>query len=248
MRAGFPALFFMKPILIIKAGTTFDLLRKTDGDFDDWIIAASGKSRQEFIVTPVYDNILLPQPDYISGVIISGSHANVTEKLPWMERILHWFNSAAKRNVPMLGICFGHQLLARAFGGKVGFNPGGLEIGTSEIQLMVTAKTDLLFNNLPSHFPAFTSHEQTVLKLPVEAENLAFSSKDKHQAFRLYENIWGVQFHPEFNCRISTAYITRHRKDLLNAQQDPAELITSCKDTEWGTHLLKQFVKIVENS
>lgn len=238
----------MKPILIIKAGTTFDSLKKTAGDFDDWIISASGKSRKDFIVTPVYDDILLPQPDYISGVIISGAHANVTEKQPWMERILHWFHSAAKRGIPMLGICFGHQLLARTFGGKVGFNPAGMEIGTSEIQLMAAAKTDALFKHLPARFPAFTSHEQTVLKLPAEAENLAFSDKEKHHAFCLKERIWGVQFHPEFNCRISTAYITRHQSELLAAGQDPSRLIASCNETEWGTLLLKQFVKIVENS
>ena len=238
----------MKPILIIKAGTTFDTLKRTAGDFDDWIISASGKVRRDYIVTPVYNNILLPQPDYISGVIISGSHANVTEKLPWMERITHWFKSAAHRNIPMLGICFGHQLLAKAFGGRAGFNPAGLEIGTSEIQLTAAAKTDLLFKHLPPRFPAFTSHGQTVLELPAEAENLAFSDRDKHHAFCLKENIWGVQFHPEFNCQISTAYISRHHKELLADKQDPSVLAASCKETEWGTLLLKQFVKIVENS
>ena len=238
----------MKPILIIKAGTTFNSLKEKTGDFDDWIISASGKSRREFIVTPVYDDILLPQPDYISAVIVSGSHANVTEKLPWMERIIYWCNSAAKRHIPMLGICFGHQLLARAFGGRAGFNPAGLEIGLSDIHLTAAAKSDALFNILPRRFPAFTSHEQTVLKLPADAEILAFSDKDKHHAFRLKENIWGVQFHPEFNCQISTAYISRHRNDLLADQQDPSGLIASCKDSEWGTLLLKQFVKIVENT
>ncbi len=237
----------MKPILLIKAGTTFDALKKTAGDFDDWIIAASGKLRRDFIVTPVYDNILLPQPDFISGVIISGSHANVTEKLHWMERILYWFNSAAKRNVPMLGICFGHQLLARAFGGKVDYNPEGLEIGTSEIHLMASARNDLLFKHLPSRFPAFTSHEQTVLKLPTEAENLAFSEKDKHHAFCLNERIWGVQFHPEFTGQISNAYITRHKNQLTADPKETSRLTTSCKETEWGKLLLKQFVKIVEN-
>jgi len=238
----------MKPILIIKAGTTFPSLKSTVGDFDDWIISGTGKPRNAFIVSPVYENVPLPQPDYISALIISGSHENVTDNLPWMEKTSQWLHKAAAKQIPVLGICFGHQLLAHTFGGMVGFNPAGWELGNVRIRLNKPAEKDPLFSVLPLSFIVHASHAQTVLQLPPEAVALANSEMDKYHTFRLGKNIWGVQFHPEFNCQITKTYISHHKKELLAGNQNPAALSALCKESGEGALLLKQFVKIVENS
>lgn len=238
----------MKPILIIKTGTTIKSLKEKHGDFDDWIINGTGMSRNSFIVSPVFEKVPLPQPDYISGIIISGAHANVTEFPQWIETTSQWLIKAADKNLPMLGICFGHQLIAHCFGGKVGFNPAGLEVGSAPINLTESAINDPLFSILPEKFFIQTSHSQTVLQLPPQAILLAYNDKDKYHAYRIGNNIWGVQFHPEFNCEVTRAYITHHKHDLASDNQHPEALVSVCRDSKEGPLLLKQFVKIVENS
>jgi len=236
----------MKPILIIKAGSTLDSLKSDSGDFEDWIVSGTQKPRRAFIVTPVYQNTPLPQPHYISGIIISGSHDNVTESLPWIEKTAAYLRLAAQHALPMLGICFGHQLLAEAFGGRVDFHPDGWELGSVRVQQTPSAQSDPLFHVLPSEFPAFASHSQSVTKLPPDAERLAFNPFEAHHAFRLKQSIWGVQFHPEFNCRIMRAYLFHHQNELKKQRKSWQEEAASCKDTQWGSALLKQFVTIIE--
>ncbi len=238
----------MKPILIIKAGTTLPELKATVGDFDDWIVTGTGMTRSSFIVTSVFENVPLPQPDYISAVIISGSHSNVTENLPWMKQANRWLLKAAHKNIPVLGICFGHQIIARTFGGIVDYNPAGWELGLLPIKQKNKIKPDPLFSVLPHNFNAFVSHKQSVIKLPQGAEVLASSEKEAVQAFRIQQNIWGIQFHPEFTTSITKTYLDFHRAELLAEGENPPARLTAHSQKEWGPVVLKQFVKIVENS
>ncbi len=231
----------MKPILIIKAGSALDSLKSDLGDFEDWIISGTQKPRRDFIVTPVYKNIPLPQPNFISGIIISGSHNNVTESLPWIEKTAAYLRLAAQQVLPMLGICFGHQLLAQAFGGRVDFHPKGWELGPIRVQQTASAPSDPLFQALPKEFDAFASHSQTVTTLPADANRLAFNDFELHHAFRLRQTIWGVQFHPEFNCKIMAAYLSHHQNE-----SEKQGNLAPCKDTDMGSRLLKQFVTFVE--
>jgi GMP synthase (glutamine-hydrolysing) len=236
----------MKPILIIKAGTTTGVLKKELGDFDDWVITGTQLPRSAFIVTPVYKTIPLPQPQYISGIIITGSHANVTEPLPWIEETAQFLKAAAQQDIPILGICFGHQLLAHAFGGRVDFHPNGWELGKIRVHKTEAAETDLLMRVLPSEFTAFASHSQSVIELPPDAERLAYNTFEAHHAFRLNETVWGVQFHPELTCEIMNAYLSHFQEHLKDQAKNEQQERISCKDSEFGATLLKRFVTIVE--
>ncbi len=225
----------MKPILIIKAGTTLPVIKTEHGDFDDWIVSGTGRPRSDFLVTPVYQKVPLPQPEFLSGVIISGSHANVTDEYPWLKTTSRWIKSAIKQDLPVLGICFGHQLLAHALGGRVGFHPKGWELGRVQIEQTGMAADDPLFRILPQHFSAFASHEQSVPELPAGAVALAQNNFEPHHAIRFAPFVWGVQFHPEFICTVMNAYLSHYQKETV-----------SCRDSEFGSTLLKQFVTIVE--
>ena len=75
----------------------------------------------------------LPPVAGVAGAIITGSAAMVTERLPWSERTAGWIRDAMDVELPLFGVCFGHQLMAHALGGRVDYLPGGCEIGTQPI-------------------------------------------------------------------------------------------------------------------
>ncbi|NOX87922.1 MAG: glutamine amidotransferase [Calditrichaeota bacterium] len=200
----------MGKIVILKTGTTFHDLRRRYGDFERWVIQSSGVPEKEFKVIDVRQNKTLPRFNGIRAVIVTGSHAMVTEESDRMKQTAGFLQQARERSVPVLGICFGHQLLALAFGGEAGDNPKGDEFGAVKVTLTKEGGKDVLFRDRPSEFSAFMSHRQTVFKLPPGAINLAVTDMDKHAAFFLPPSIWGVQFHPEFNERIMSYYLKKH--------------------------------------
>ncbi len=186
----------------------------------------------------------LPGVDGQAGVIITGSHAMVTKRLPWSERAAQWLRDAVSRGVPVLGICYGHQLLAHAHGGTVGNNPRGSELGTVEVAREEEAGTDRLLSVLPAAFPAHESHTQSVLSLPPGAVRLASNGWDANQAFRIGARAWGVQFHPEFDSEIVRSYIAFDRKMLAAEGQDPDTLEKTAADNPLGARLLSRFAAL----
>ncbi len=231
----------MKKLLIIKTGSTLPSLSDKKGDFEDWILSGMGIDKDKAIIADVCNGDTLPEYDQVSGVVITGSHAMVTEHLEWSERTAEWLKSAVNQSFPILGICYGHQLLAYALGGEAGDNPKGMEMGTVNVFLNEDAQNDRLLNGLDNPLKVHVSHQQTVLKLPKDTTRLAVSSGDDCQCFVVGNHIWGLQFHPEFDREITIAYINESRQELISAGKNPDALIESCKDTPYGTEILRRF-------
>jgi GMP synthase (glutamine-hydrolysing) len=238
----------MKSLIIIKAGSTFTSLKDTAGDFEDWVISGCGLSADTFSVIHITENEALPAIDSISGVIITGSHAMVTDQESWMQTLASWIPMLLDRSIPLLGICFGHQLLAQAMGGYVDYHPQGLEIGTVAIALTKEGQQDLLLGSLPGKFLAHTTHEQTVIQLPVNAVKLAENLFEAHHAFRLGDKAWGVQFHPEFTADIMKIYAREEDDSLLAKNYDIKALEATICNTDEANALLKKFMTIVQES
>lgn len=207
---------FRKPILIVAAGKTFPGIRAAQGDFDDWIAAGLGDALPQRRIDAQQEAAGLPDPSALSAVVVSGSHAMVSHREPWSEQLAQWMRRCVEAQVPVLGICYGHQLLAHAFGGRVDDLPGGPEVGTHAVRLMPDAAQDALLAGLPAQFPAQLVHYQSVLRLPDGAVLLARSDLEPHQAFRVGGCGWGVQFHPEFSAQAMQAYVA-HVKEARGA-------------------------------
>jgi len=238
----------MGKVLIVKTGDTFPSLASKKGDFEDWIVSGMGIDRENAFVVDVSDHLLFPDYRDIRGIVITGSHAMVTEHREWSERIAEWQPEAIDRKIPLLGICYGHQLLAYALGGEVGNNPNGPEFGTVKVNLNAAAKKDNLFGILPNIVEVHVSHAQSVLSLPAGAQLLASNKVDRNQAFVVGSCAWGVQFHPEFDVEIVREYVYQHRQLLQERGADPERIIQGCKETPYGSLLLKRFGEIVMNN
>ncbi len=235
----------MKALLILKTGSTLPALAARKGDFEHWIMAGLALPAARMHVLDVRQNGSLPAYDTIGGVVITGSHAMVTERAPWSERLAAWLPGLVARRIPTLGICYGHQLLAYALGGQVGDNPRGPEYGTVSLELHPAAKTDALLGGLAQSAAAQVSHFQSVLTLPPQATLLASSAGDPHQAFSIGDCAWGVQFHPEFDQDIVTTYIHEFAETLQAHGVDPQARRVACRETPQSADLLARFGALV---
>ena len=226
-----------KPILIISAGTSFTEVTSRYGDFGDWIAAGLGDADLQHVTATAEK---LPDPNAIAGAVISGSHAMVTDKEPWSEALAEWIRQAAAE-LPLLGICYGHQLIAHALGGEVGYRDEGFELGSHLIGLQQGVDRDPLFSQLPSQFDAHLVHAQSVLQLPPQATLLGLSAGEPHQCYRVGEQVWGVQFHPEFNETVMQLYIDH----LLQDGKISSATKTVVMPTPYSAKLLKYFADYV---
>jgi len=148
---------------------------------------------------------LPPGFDY-DGAVVTGSRASVYWDDPWIDDLLTWIERAADRDLPILGVCYGHQALAAALGGRVEAMDD-IEIGYRELSAVAA---DPLFAGIDSPFVAFETHSDRVVDLPLGGTVLAENERGV-QAFR-HGDCWGVQFHPEYD-RGSAETVTRE-KDL----------------------------------
>lgn len=234
-----------RPLAIIKAGSATPVVRQRYGDFEEWLHQGLGVLRQDIRLVRVAAGEALPAPEACGGVVITGSHAMVTDLLPWSVALAQWLPAVVDRQIPLLGICYGHQLLAAAMGGQVGYHPAGREIGTVPIELLPAAQHDPLFGSLPAQFPAQAFHSQSALTLPPGAVLLARNDFEPHHAFRVGECAWGVQFHPEYTKEIMAAELAADTGQLGQDGFDLAMLRESLAETPIAADLLPRFAQLV---
>lgn len=236
----------MPKVVILKTGTTYPALREAFGDFDTWFAARLAPELNVSVVDVTVDD-LPGQPGDWDGIVITGSPAMVSDREPWSEHTGSWLADAVSAEIPLLGVCYGHQLLAHALGGEAGFHPRGRETGTHQVELLDSALDDPLFKGLPRQFPAQLTHRQSVLRLPRNAVLLARNEFEPHQAFRLGPCAWGVQFHPEFSLDVMRAYLEVQAPDLKKEGLDADALLAGARNAPEASSLLDRFSRIVMN-
>jgi GMP synthase (glutamine-hydrolysing) len=190
----------------------------------------------------------LPRPPQgYAGVVLTGSHAMVSEREPWSEALVPWLRAAVEAGTPVLGICYGHQLLAHALGGEVTHHPDGVEIGTVTVERHAVSEGDPLLGGLPNRFPAQAVHWQSVRRLPADAVLLAGSAHEAHHAFRVGERAWGVQFHPEFSDEALRAYLDGLGEMLAKEGRDAAQITDALRPTPDAASVLPRFAQLALN-
>ncbi|MHA1523504.1 MAG: glutamine amidotransferase-related protein [Alphaproteobacteria bacterium] len=238
----------LKPIAILNAdklSRTLPQLHAVAGEFDAMFTHAAGLQDMAVLPVDIYETDM-PLPDHgeISGVIISGSGAMVTDRHDWAERAAAWMRTGAALNVPTLGVCFGFQLLAHALGGVVEKNANGPVYGTQLVTPTPKAGDDPLLSILAAPTNLQAGHNQRVAVLPPGAELLATGDAG-HYAARFAANVWGVQPHPEFSASAMQVILEAIRPRLEPAGVNVDANIAAVEETPQGPALLQRFRDLV---
>ena len=139
----------------------------------------------------------LPKLDQVQALIVMGGSmgANDDQRHPFLKEVKQLIRQGFAAGVPYLGVCLGGQLLAAALGGKV-VSGRWQELGTLPVHLTAEGKDDLLFRGIAAQFTTFQWHHDS-FDIPAGGVLLATSPICPHQAFRVGQSAWGIQFHPE---------------------------------------------------
>lgn len=137
----------------------------------------------------------IPPMETYSGLIFLGGPMSVNDELPFILEEMRLMERAALREMPMLGVCLGSQMMARALGGRV-YRNSQQEIGWFEIELSQAGRRDAVLGCIGERETVFHWHGDT-FDLPPGAELLASSQRTPHQAYRIGRSTYGFQFHLE---------------------------------------------------
>ena len=240
----------MKPILILKTGELPRRVTENLGPYERAFLNVVGDERCVVVDARKEE---LPDTGW-AGIIITGSPASTYDSDTWITRSEEFLRRAADRGVPLYGVCFGHQLLAQAFGGRVEKCPRGWELGTVAVTQTAHGNANPLFSSAPETFVAQMSHGDVVTDLPPGAVALLDNDHWHYQAFALGERIWATQFHPEFTPQIMSDLIhsltSALSPEVFHRRPDgkPVRdwLLGTVRDAPVARRCLENFVAIVE--
>ncbi|WP_166367212.1 type 1 glutamine amidotransferase [Pseudomonas akapageensis] len=163
----------------------------------------------------------LPSPSEFDGYILSGSKYSTYERSPWMLALIAFLQQLRQERIPVFGICFGHQIMADAYGGLNAKSEKGWGVGSQHYEYDAQA--------LPASTHAYVFHQDQVQKVPPEATRVGGSSHCENGVFAYSFPAISVQYHPEFSAEYTRVLAEKFRGDLL-PEQVSANALDSVND------------------
>lgn len=171
-----------------------------------------------FNIYQTWDGELPEHPASDELYLITGSNNAAYDTLPWILDLQEWVRKAAKMQIPLVGICFGHQVIAQALGGLVEHHVGGWGVGIREMEVLDAE----LFPYFPDKkMRLIVNHHDQVTRLPESAIPFATSDFCRYEGFRIGRHIITFQGHPEF-----TVDYERHL--ILNHAENEDDAVKQC--------------------
>ena len=162
----------------------------------------------------------LPEPERCDGFVVTGSAAGVYEDLPWIGRSMDWLR-AARGRTRLVGVCFGHQLMAEAFGGRVVKSPKGWGVGLNRYEVV---RPEPWLDGADS-FALPASHQDQVVEQPPSTEVVARSDFTPLAMLAWTDQpAISMQAHPEFAPAYATALIESRAEERLSRDQADAAI------------------------
>jgi GMP synthase (glutamine-hydrolysing) len=173
------------------------------GNFLEWL----HDYKLPFRIIKPYSGEGLPSLADSSALIVLGGAMGVNDscRFPYLVSVKSHIQQAVNRNIPLLGVCLGGQLLADVLGAPVLSQRNG-ELGSHTVEVLESGASDPLFLDVPQVFTTFQWHNDS-FEIPAGATCLAASPACAHQAFRYGDNQYGLQFHPEVTRDIVASWI-----------------------------------------
>ena len=153
----------------------------------------------------------------VDAYLITGSRHGVNDGFPWITQLEEFVRTLHAAQKKVIGICFGHQLIAKALGGKVIKSPKGWAVGMSQNRVV---KEKEWMSPAKKEFNILVSHQDQVVELPMEAELLASSDFCPFYMMQVGSHFFTIQGHPEFTADITTEVIqSRANSGIFKADQ-----------------------------
>ena len=179
------------------------------GDYPDMFRRLfAGHPEVELEVYDVIGGEFPKGPRECDAWITTGSRYSVNDDEPWIHHLEQFVREVAKEEVPFIGVCFGHQLIAKALGGSVVKSERGWGVGAKEVEV----REDL---DLGPAYTVLTSHQDQIEDLPPGAEILGWNEHCPVSMLGVGENMIGIQGHPEFDPAYSKALMESRRGGLI---------------------------------
>ncbi len=188
---------------ILQTGHIPDELIAERGDYDDIYANMLGGHGFDFQAWPVVDMAFPADGGAADGWIITGSRHGAYEDLPWIAPLKALIRDIAARAIPLVGICFGHQIIAQALGGKVEKFPGGWAVGATEYR---EGDRSLTLN---------AWHQDQVTRRPEGARVLGANDFCENAMLGYGDTIWTIQPHPEFDAGFVEALIRSRGRGVV---------------------------------
>ena len=183
--------------------------------FEDALGDALGDATFEFF--DVRGNVYPDRVEDCNGYLITGSRASAYDDEPWIARLADFVRELHTRRAKTVGICFGHQLIARALGGVVGRAAGGWGVG---VHTWTVQRCESWMRPRLAEFRLLASHQDQVEGLPPDARLLAASDFCPNAAFAVGNHVFALQGHLEFT-REYAGFLLRLRRDQIGPAFEP---------------------------
>lgn len=203
MNVGILATGITPPELIGEYGSYADMFVRLLGQID---------KRYSFQVFDVRDGLFPDNAAQCDAWIITGSASNVDENTDWMQRLKALILEINDAGAPLVGICFGHQIIAEAFGGRVDAFKGGWGAGLHRYELVGEPG---FANTLPKDFALSAMHRYQVIEKPERASVFARSDFCEFAGLMYGDKIFTLQAHPEFNLAFESELLELRDGDVI---------------------------------
>lgn len=230
MRIGLLVCDHVRPEFLGISGDYEDMFRRLLADHDD----------VEVVPYDAVNGELPADPSEADAWLTTGSRYSVNDDEPWIEDLEEFVRKVADAGVPFVGICFGHQLIAKALGGSVVKSDRGWGVGVKEVEV----SKDLGWGD---SYRVLTSYQDQVATLPPGGEILGWNDHCPVSVMGVGSTILGIQGHPEFEGAFSEALMESRRGRLIPAETVDAGLASLGEEPD-GSRLADWILGFIETA